>query len=163
MIINLPLIAQLYREVYGWVDRTNQQLSYYYTEFRSIRKQSRIFDSLCKMYALLNGKTLWCNVLHLLAGLSRDEKSLSSFRFAVIRVWYAKLSSTNGRPAILHYSAVKSSPKKRSLKVSFALPRRGHHESKRITSSESNSKECRLKCCICHRKTSFLCEMFQPW
>ena len=56
-VILVPLVAQLYREIYGLVARTNQQLSYYSTEFRSVRKQSRIFDSLLEIYVLVNGHT----------------------------------------------------------------------------------------------------------
>ena len=58
-IIHVPLVVQLYREIYGWVDRSNQQMSYYNSEYRSIRKQSRVFDNLCEMYVLVNGHTLW--------------------------------------------------------------------------------------------------------
>ncbi len=68
VIIHISRVAVLYLEIYGWMDRTNQQLSYYNTEFRSVQKQNRsvqkqnwIFDSLCEMYVLANGHTLWRN------------------------------------------------------------------------------------------------------
>eukprot|EP00794_Sanderia_malayensis_P004514 gene4514-biopygen3674 len=157
VVINVPFVAQLYREIYGWVDKTNQQLSYYNTGFRSVRKQSRIYDSLCEMYVLVNGHTLWRNSPYLLGGLSRDDKSQSSFRFSVIRVWYAKYRMTNGKHAVLHYPTGKLSTKKRSLEATITSPKKGRHDNKRITSSESSSKECRLKCRICHKKTSFMC------
>ena len=86
-IIHVPLVPHLYREIYGWVDRSNQQMSYYSSELRSIRKQSRVFDNLCEMYVLVNGHTLWRNSNHLTQGMSKDGISQSECRFAVIRVW----------------------------------------------------------------------------
>ncbi len=53
--IHVPKVAQLYREIYGWVDRSNQQLAYYNSEFRSVRKLSRVFDNLCEMYVFVMG------------------------------------------------------------------------------------------------------------
>ena len=88
-VIHVPEVARLYREIYGWVDRSNQQLSYYNAEFRSIRKQSRILDCMIEMYVLVNGRTLWRNFPHLMEGLSKDAMSQSQFRFSIIRVWYA--------------------------------------------------------------------------
>ena len=112
----------------GFVDRSNQQLSYYNTEFCSVRKQlSRIFDSLCEMYALINGHTLWCNSPKLTANLTRDAKSQSAFRFEVIRIWYAKFKMTNGRMGIIHYPTVKLRRKKRSLETTLLSPRKGHN------------------------------------
>ena len=100
--IHVPEVATLYREMYGWVDRSNQQLSYYNTELRSVRKQSRVFDSLCEMYVLVNGHTLWRNSANLVADMSKDTCSQSSFRFEIIRVWYAMYKKTNSRMDILH-------------------------------------------------------------
>ena len=57
-VIHVPKVAELYKEIYGWVDRGNQQLSYHNTEFRSVRKQNRVLDSLIEMYVLVNGHTL---------------------------------------------------------------------------------------------------------
>ena len=37
VVMHVPKVGEIYREVYGWVERTNQQLSYYNTEFRSVR------------------------------------------------------------------------------------------------------------------------------
>ena len=51
-IIHVPKVAELYKEIYGWVDRGNQQLSYHNTEFRSVRKQNHVLDSLIEMYVL---------------------------------------------------------------------------------------------------------------
>ena len=51
-IIHVPKVAELYKEIYGWVDRGNQQLSDHNTEFRSVRKQSHVLDSLIEMYVL---------------------------------------------------------------------------------------------------------------
>ena len=85
VVIHVPKVGEIYREVYGWVDRTNQQLSYYNTEFRSVRKQSRLFYGLCEMYVLVNGHTLWRNSQNLIAGKTRDACAQSSFRFEIIR------------------------------------------------------------------------------
>ena len=75
MVIHSPKVATLYWEIYGFVDRSSQQLSYYNTEFRSVRKQSGIFDGLDEMYTLVNGHTLWRNSPDLTANLTRDAKS----------------------------------------------------------------------------------------
>ena len=80
IVSHLPKVSTLYREIYGFVDRSNQQLSYYNTEFCSVRKQSRNFESLCEMYALVNRHTLWRNSPNLTA-LTRSAKSQSAFRF----------------------------------------------------------------------------------
>ena len=80
IVIHPPKVSTLYREIYGFVDRSNQQLSYYNTEFCSVRKQSRIFESLCEMYALVNRHTLWRNSPNLTA-LTRSAKSQTAFRF----------------------------------------------------------------------------------
>ena len=122
MVNHLPKVATLYQEIYEFVDRSNQQLSYHNTEFRSVGKQSRIFNSLCEMYALISGHTLWHNSPNLTANLTRDAKSQSAFRFEVIRIWYAKFEMTNGRMDILHYPTVKLRTKKRSLETTFCPP-----------------------------------------
>ena len=57
--MDVPKVAELYKEIYGWVDRGNQKLSYYNTKFRSVRKQNRVFDSLIEMNVLVNGHTVW--------------------------------------------------------------------------------------------------------
>ena len=44
--VHIPRVAALYRSVYGWVDRCNQQLAYHNAEFRTVRKQNRVLDSL---------------------------------------------------------------------------------------------------------------------
>ena len=155
MVIYLPKVATLYREIYLFVGRSNQQLSYYNIEFPCVRKQSRIFDSLCKMYALVKRHTLWRNSLNITANLTRDAKSQNAFRFEVIRIWYAKFKMTNGRVDVLHYPTIKLQTKKTPLETTLSSPRKGHHEVQRITAGETASKERRLKCRICHKKTSF--------
>ena len=80
----MPKVAELYREIYCWVDRGNQQLSYHNTEFLSVRKQNRDRDSLTEMYALVNGHTLWRNSSNLMCNVTRENMSQSEFRFAVI-------------------------------------------------------------------------------
>ena len=142
---------------YGWVDRNNQQLSYYNTEFMCVRKQSRVLDSLMEMYVLVNGHTLWRNNPQLLEGLSKDSTSQSEFRFAIIRIWYAMYKKTNGRDEVLHYPFNKQRHHRRKLATTLASPRKGHHDSARITADETSSKRCRLKCRMCSKKTSFKC------
>ena len=111
-------------------------------------KQSRIFDSLCKMYALVNRHTFWRNSLNITANLTRDAKSQRAFCFEVIRIWYAKFKMTNGRVDVLHYPTVKLQTKKRPLETTLSSPRKGHHEVQRITAGKTTSKERRLKCRI---------------
>ena len=60
-VIHVPKVAAHYKDTYGWVHRTNQQLSYYNTEHRAIRKQGKILESMIEMYALNNMHTLWIN------------------------------------------------------------------------------------------------------
>ena len=122
-----------------------------------IRKQSRIFDSLCEMYVLVNGHTLWCNQQNLIAGKTNHTGSQSAFRFEVIRIWYALYRKTNGSADVLHYPKVRLRTNKRSLEMTLASPRKGRHEEERISASESTSRERRLKCRMCHKKTSFKC------
>ena len=62
--IRVPLVAQIYKKVSHWVDRTNQMSAYYNSEFRSVRKQNRLLDYLIETYALVNGHTLWINTPH---------------------------------------------------------------------------------------------------
>ena len=50
-----------YHPIYGWVDRCNQQLSYYNAEFWSVKKHCSVLDSLTEMYALVNGHASWLN------------------------------------------------------------------------------------------------------
>ena len=128
VVIHVPKVGEIYREVYGWVDRTNQQLSYYNTEFRSVRKQSRVFDSLCEMYVLVNGHTLWRNSQNLIAGKTRDACTQSSFRFEIIRAWYAMFKKSNGRMGILHYPSRKLSTHKRTVEMTLMSPNKGHHD-----------------------------------
>ena len=54
IIIHIPKVAAIYRKTYGWVDRTNQELAYHDTEHRTVRKQSRVLDSMAEMYDLNN-------------------------------------------------------------------------------------------------------------
>ncbi len=76
--IHVPEVAQLYREIYGLVDRSNQQLAYYDSEFMSVRKQSRVFDNLFEMYVFINEHTLW-RKMEENASLSQSE-----FRYYII-------------------------------------------------------------------------------
>ena len=108
-------------EIYGWVDRSNQQLAYYNSEFRSVRKQSRVFDNLCEMYVYVNGHTLWRN-MEGNASLSQSE-----FRFSIIRHWYAMYRKTNGSKESLHYPSYKPSTHRRKLSATLMSPRQDRH------------------------------------
>ena len=124
-------------------------------QFRSVRKQYRVFDSLSEIYVLVNGYNLWRNSPNLIAGKTGDECAQSSFRFAVMRVLYAIFKRTNGKMSILQYPSRKLSTHKRTIEMTLMSPRKGHHDQQRISANDTSSKRRRLKCCICHMKTSF--------
>ena len=77
----MPKVAELYKEIYGWVERGNQQLLYYNTEFRSVHKQNRVHDSLIEKYVSVNGHTLWRNSPNLMCNVTRENMSQSEFKF----------------------------------------------------------------------------------
>lgn len=123
--INVPTVAKLYREMYGWVDRSNQHLSYYSMEFRSVRKQSRVFDSMFETYAIMNPYVVWKNSLNLTANVSTRNLSISEFRFNLVRIWFAVCRQMNGSDNSLHYRI--SCPKQRKPLASTLLsPRKGN-------------------------------------
>ena len=94
--VHIPRVAALYRSVYGWVDRCNQQLAYYNAEFRTVRKQNRVLDSLIELYALVNSHAIWGN-----SNLrAKPFNESAAFRFEVIRVWFAKFKLQNARKEI---------------------------------------------------------------
>ena len=117
--VHIPKVASQYRSVYGWVDSCNQQLSYYNTECRSVRKQSRVLDSLMEMYALANGLTIWSN-----SNLRSNKMDQSEFRFETIRAWYAEFKKNNGKPDVLHYP-VRQPRKRRNVSNVLLSPRKG--------------------------------------
>ena len=117
--VHIPKVAVHYRSIYGWVDRFNQQLAYYNSEFRSIRKQNRILDSLIEMYAVINGHTIWEN-----SNLRVKKFTSASFRFEVIRIWYAIFKLHNGRHEILHYPE-RQPRTRRSVDKVVLSPRKG--------------------------------------
>ena len=160
-IIHVPKVAELYKEIYGWVDKGNLQLSYHNTEFRSVRKQNRVLDSLIEMYILVNGHTLWRNSPNLMCNVTRENMSQSEFRFAVIRIWYAMFRKTNGRIEVLHYPVNKH---RRSLAMTVTSPRKGTHNIQRISSEDSSSKDQRLKCRIMWQENIIqMQQVFKPW
>ena len=126
-IIHVPKVAELYKEIYGWVDRGNQQLSYYNTEFRSVHKQNRVLDSLIEMNVLVNEHTFWRNSPNLMCNVTKENMSQSEFRFAVIRIWYAMFRKTNGRIEVLHYPVNKQTHHRQSLAMTVTSPRKGTH------------------------------------
>ena len=117
--VHIPKVASQYRSVYGWVDSCNQQLSYYNTECRSVRKQSRVLDSLMEMYALANGLTIWSN-----SNLRSNKMDQSEFRFETIRAWYAEFKKNNGKPDVLHYP-VRQPRKRRNISNVLLSPQKG--------------------------------------
>ena len=82
-IVHIPKVAAIYRKTYGWVDRTN--LAYYNTEHRTVRKQSRVLDSMIEIYALNNMHAVWQNSPHLAE--FESVSCTADFRFAVVKVW----------------------------------------------------------------------------
>ena len=156
-IIHVPKVAELYKEIYGWVDRGNQQLSYHNTEFGSVCKQNRVLDSLIEMYVSVNEHTLWQNNPNLMCNVTRENMSQSEFRFAVICIWYALFRKTNGRMEVLHYPVNKQTHRRPSLTMTATSLRKGTHNIQRISLKDSSSKDQHLKCHICDKKTSFKC------
>ena len=156
-IIHVPKVAELYKEIYGWVDRGNQQLSYHNTEFRSVRKKNRVLDSLIEMCVSVNEHTLWQNNPNLMCNVTRENMSQSEFRFAVICIWYALFRKTNGRMEVLHYPVNKQTLHRPSLTMTVTSLKKGTHNIQRISLKNSSSKDQRLKCRICDKKTSFKC------
>ena len=118
----MPKVAELHKEIYGWVDRGNQQLSYNNTEFRSVRKQNRVVDSLTEMYVLVNGHTLWRKSPNLMCNVTRENMSQREFRFAV---WYAVIRKTNGRMEVHHYPSKRQTHHRRSLALTVTSTKRG--------------------------------------
>lgn len=108
------------------------------------------------MYVLVNGHTLWRNSL--IDGKTRDECTQSSFRFEIIRVWYAVFKKSNGSMGILHYPSRKLSTRKWTVDMILMSPRKGHHNQQIISANDNSSKMSRIKCRICHMKTSFQCQ-----
>ena len=122
IIIHIRKDAATYRETYGWVDRTNQELAYYNTEHRTVQKQSRILDSMAEMYGLNNMYTLWRNS----PDLDDFERvsDIADFRFSVVRMWYAVAKKFSGRLEVLHYPLTKSR-NKRCMEVTILSPPKG--------------------------------------
>ena len=76
-------MAQIYKSVSHWVDRTNQNTSYYNSEVKSVRKQLRMFFHFLETYALVNGHVLWKSSPNLVANLTKHDKTAAEFRFQV--------------------------------------------------------------------------------
>ena len=121
--VHIPRVAAHYRSVYGWVDRCNQQLAYYNAEFRSVRKQNRVLDSLLEMYVLVNGHTVWAN-----SNLRSKKYESSDFRFEIIRIWYAKFKVFNARQEVLHYP-LRQPRTRRKVTTVILSPRKGKQTS----------------------------------
>ena len=120
-IVHIPKVAAIYRETYGWVDRTNQDLAYYNTEHRTVRKQSRVLDSMIEIYALNNMYAVWQNSPHLAE--FESVSCTADFRFAVVKVWYAISKKLGGRPHVLNYPrALRKSGCKRQLEDTVLSP-----------------------------------------
>ena len=141
--IHTPPSVVLYRQIYGMVDRTNQHQAYYNSECRSVRKQSRVLDSLIETYALCNTFTIWKN----LNNITEKQRlySSSEFRFAVIRNWYAKCRMHNNKDKLLRNP---------SSNVSI----QGQHSEAKLTKDDAPNKEQRLRCRICGAKTRTKCD-----
>ena len=72
-----PESVKLYQEIYGRVEKTNQQLFYYLTKSRSVHKQNHLLFSIIKMYTLCNMHTIWCNI----EPLSFQKRKMSNTYF----------------------------------------------------------------------------------
>ena len=155
--IHVPKTALLYREMYGWVDRTNQQAAYYNTDRKTVRKQNRVLDALIETYALVNTHTVWLNSLNLISSISRDDRSSSNFRFRIIRAWYAKCRMHNCRSEILR-NPTSASKCKRNIESVLMSPRRGRHNQIRLSNLDAPGKERILHCRMCGMKTTQKCE-----
>ena len=116
--VHLPKVASYYRLVYGWVDRYNQQLAYYNSDCRSVRKHSRILDSLLEKYALTDGHTIFRN-----SNLREDINSSTEFRFEVIRVWFALFKMYNAKQEISHYPSRQPRTRRNVKSVSLSKNR----------------------------------------
>ena len=151
-----PKVARLYRSMYGWVDWSNQACSYYSTEHRMRRKQNRGLDSITEMYALNNTRAIWINSPNLSEGSNHRALSIAEYRFEVIKAWYAIFRQLNGKSSVLLYNM--QLPKKlRRLENVLSSPRKGSHSLVKLTDVDTPSKDGRLKCRVCGRKTSLKC------
>ena len=89
-----------------------------------------------------------------MCNVTRENMSQSEFRFAVIHIWYSFFRKTNERMEVLHYPVNKQTHHRRSLAMTVTSPRKGTHNIQRISSKDSSSKDQRLKCRICGKKTA---------
>ena len=102
-----PLVAQIYREHYGMVDRSNQAGSYYRIDSKTVRKQNRVLFDGIETYAVINQHTIYLNSANLVQDPPPKRKSGREFRFDVVRVWFAICRMATGQQNI-HYPMLAS-------------------------------------------------------
>ena len=151
-----PKVALLYRSKCGWVDQSNQACSYYSTEYRTRWKQNTALDSITEMYASNNIHASWINSPNLSGGSNPRALSIAEYRFEVIRAWYAIFRQLNGKPSVLHYN-MQLPKKRRRLENVLSSPRKGSNSQVKLTDVDTQTKDGRLTCRVCGRKTSFKC------
>ena len=81
-----PLVAQIYWENYGMVDRPNQPGSYHVIDRRTVRKQNRVLFDGIETYTVINQHTIYQNSANLVQDLPPKRKSGREFRFDVVKV-----------------------------------------------------------------------------
>ena len=92
-VLRCPESIRLYQEIYGWVDKTNQQPSYYLTKNRSRRKQNHLLFTIIEIFALCNMHTVWRNIENL--PFEQRNMSNADFRFLIINHYYSNFRMLN--------------------------------------------------------------------
>ena len=142
-----------YRSGYHFIDRSNQEGSYYNVDRKTVRKQNRVLEDAIETYALINTHTVYINSPNVIQGMGKDEIASDQFRFEIARVWFAKCRALNGRSSV-HYLLCRSK-RNRSIYSLIHSPRKGTHAQSKIDSSNSKKQ---LRCCECSNRTTFKCE-----
>ena len=125
ILVNAPLVARQYRSGYHFIDRSNQEGSYYNVDRKTVRKQNRVLEDAIETYALINTHTVYINSPNVIQGMDRDEIASDQFRFEIARVWFAKCRALNGRSSV-HYPLCRSK-RNRSIYSLIHSPRKGTH------------------------------------
>ena len=138
---------------------SNQALSFFSTKYRTRIKQTRVLDSIAEMYALNNTHAIWINSPNLSGGSNHHALSIAEYRLEVIRAWYTIFRQLNGKLSVLHCN-MQLLKKRRKLENVLSSPRKGFHLQVKLTDVDTPSKDGRLKCRVCGRKTSYKCKTF---
>ena len=147
-----PLVAQIYREHYGMVDRSNQAGSYNCIDRKTVRKQNRVLFDGIETYAVTNQHTIYLNSENLVQDLPPKRKRGREFRFDVVRVWFAVCRMAIGQQSI-HYP-MQASRHPPGVKAVIHSPRKGTH---RPTKIDARNAKKQLRCRKCSKLTTFKC------